>query len=72
MLIFIIRVREKVILMHGGREKVIWAGGYKKNGAGGCGPRKSKTILNLCFVNLNFLTASPSVKHSVKAIQECE
>ena len=49
--------REKEILIHGGRKKVIWArdrvkvnraGGWgrgQKAGAGGCGPRKSNTKL---------------------------
>ena len=43
-----IRDCEKVILIHGGREKVIWVGGRRKvNGAGGCGPRKSNTHILL-------------------------
>ena len=45
----IIRGREKVISIHGGREKVIWAGGsIKVNGAGDCGPKKSNTCTGVC------------------------
>ena len=54
----IIRGREKVISIHGGREKVIWAGGSikvngaggrgPKSGAGGCGPKKSNTCIGVC------------------------